>query len=323
VDGTLIANPDSTEVITPVKGGSYRMGLLWIAYGMGETPMFNIECYVDSALFYTERRSAIASKEGISYTTYSQDLWSGEVGQHYVEWILDVDDEVEETYENNNDAVMNFEVATFDSMPYIQILRPTEGDTADEGFWIKWEAYDRESNARIYLYYDVDSIGYNGIAIPTGDPIYEETSPDSFWWNTSNFPDGSCYYVLGMIYDFNNPYVYDYSDYPLYIHHTSGIDEDNWITPLDFALKPNFPNPFNASTTITYSTPEKSRVELSVYDIAGRLVAKLAQGEVSAGSYTVNWQAEATSGVYFCKISLLGLDSGKTFQSLQKMLLIR
>ena len=315
-----IHEDDSTQVIIPYEGGYYRFGLPWECEGIGTTPDFNIDCEVDGELFYTIR---LRAEGGQSYYAYSDTLWTGDLGLHVVEWMLDADDEVAETYEDNNIGYMEFEVMMFDSMPYIEILRPTEGDIADEGFWIKWFAYDRESNAQIYLYYDGDSTGYNGIIINPGNPIYEDTDPDSFWWNTSSLPDSVDYYICGMISDLCNAAVYDYSDYPLHIHHESSVEPGGGAFPSEFILNPNFPNPFNAWTTISYSNPEPAIVNLRIFDLEGRLVEELVSGEIPPGVHSINWNTDGSTGIYFCRLQMRGLDSGKVFNGTQKMLLVR
>ena len=61
------------------------------------------------------------------------------------------------------------------------------------------------------------------------------------------------------------------------------------------------PNPFNQSVTIAYEIPQAGKVSLKVYDISGREVAMLVEGNVSAGSHILTWNANGlASGVYFC-----------------------
>ncbi len=69
-------------------------------------------------------------------------------------------------------------------------------------------------------------------------------------------------------------------------------------------LLPNYPNPFNASTTIVFSLPYPARVRLQVYNVRGQLVADLTNRNFTAGLHSLTWQAEGLpSGLYFCTIS--------------------
>lgn len=62
----------------------------------------------------------------------------------------------------------------------------------------------------------------------------------------------------------------------------------------------NHPNPFNPSTTISFSIPERSHVELVVYDLLGRKVATLASRNFASGDHSMRFNASAlASGIYF------------------------
>ncbi|HTX99778.1 MAG TPA: right-handed parallel beta-helix repeat-containing protein [Bacteroidota bacterium] len=70
--------------------------------------------------------------------------------------------------------------------------------------------------------------------------------------------------------------------------------------PSNIELLPNFPNPFNLTTTIRYTLPAQSSVTLTVYDILGRSVATLVQGPEDAGYHEVLFDGTGhSSGVYF------------------------
>jgi cytochrome c peroxidase len=73
-------------------------------------------------------------------------------------------------------------------------------------------------------------------------------------------------------------------------------------------LAPIRPNPASAGATITFSVPASEAVELTVYDLGGRVVRELASGPLTAGSHTVVWDgrdragARVASGAYFCRL---------------------
>ncbi len=80
-------------------------------------------------------------------------------------------------------------------------------------------------------------------------------------------------------------------------------DTQNDALPLTIALHPNFPNPFNAGTTIKYDLPEQSQVRLTVYDLVGRTVATLVSEMQPAGRHTIDWDASGiSSGTYFYQL---------------------
>lgn len=84
---------------------------------------------------------------------------------------------------------------------------------------------------------------------------------------------------------------------------TTDVDEQNNNSPNSLELLQNYPNPFNPVTTISYSLPEASMVKLSVFDILGREVALLVDGEKNAGSYKVQFNAQRlSSGTYFYRL---------------------
>ncbi|NUO19054.1 lamin tail domain-containing protein [bacterium] len=86
----------------------------------------------------------------------------------------------------------------------------------------------------------------------------------------------------------------------------------------EFALHQNYPNPFNPETSIRFDLVENSLVNLTIYNVAGQEVATLVNGNLTAGSHTVNFDgANLTSGVY-----LYRLTAGE-FTSTMKMVLLK
>jgi uncharacterized protein (DUF362 family) len=75
------------------------------------------------------------------------------------------------------------------------------------------------------------------------------------------------------------------------------------VQPSEFQLCANFPNPFNPSTMIVFYLPRTEFMTLRVYDITGRVVETLIEGEVPAGEHRLHWSAEGlASGVYLCRM---------------------
>ena len=90
------------------------------------------------------------------------------------------------------------------------------------------------------------------------------------------------------------------------------------MTPASYSLQQNYPNPFNPSTTIRYSVPTRSRVNLMVFNALGQQVAVLHDGEVDTGYHEVSFDARAlSSGVYFYRL-IVG-----AFNETKRLLLMR
>ena len=93
--------------------------------------------------------------------------------------------------------------------------------------------------------------------------------------------------------------------------------------PAVFALHPSFPNPFNAEVTIRFDLPEIASVELAIYDVLGRPVRRLAEGQLAPGYYRQSWDSRdgagrsVASGVY-----LFQLKAGD-FVQVGRLLLLR
>ena len=98
------------------------------------------------------------------------------------------------------------------------------------------------------------------------------------------------------------------------------IEEE--IIPINVTLS-NYPNPFNPSTTISFSLPEDNDVELSIYNVKGQKVRTLTNEFLEKGLHSIDWNGKdsnnksAASGIYFYKISV-----GKT-SAMKKMLLLK
>ena len=82
------------------------------------------------------------------------------------------------------------------------------------------------------------------------------------------------------------------------------LDDGAVEHPLEFALLPNYPNPFNPWTSIPFTLPEQADVSVRVYDLKGYEVAHLISGPMAAGHHVTRWNAsDMSSGLYLVKMT--------------------
>lgn len=99
---------------------------------------------------------------------------------------------------------------------------------------------------------------------------------------------------------------------------TYGSKSEDISLPKEYSLSNNYPNPFNPVTRIEFTLPEVGLTRLIIYDLRGREVAKLINGEMSAGNHNVTWDAsKMASGIYIYRIT-----SGN-FVATKKMVLLK
>ncbi|NQU04868.1 MAG: T9SS type A sorting domain-containing protein [Calditrichaeota bacterium] len=79
-------------------------------------------------------------------------------------------------------------------------------------------------------------------------------------------------------------------------------DEDHALS--DFAITSAYPNPFNSETIISYSITQPGIVNLGIYDLSGREITSLYNGQRGVGEYSNTWNAKGIpTGVYVCRLS--------------------
>jgi len=88
--------------------------------------------------------------------------------------------------------------------------------------------------------------------------------------------------------------------------------------PIKFAIVNNYPNPFNPITTITVDFETNCNMSLQVFDINGRLIDSLFDGEIESGTREFHWNGNSQpSGVYFIKLS------SSDYNQTRKMVLLK
>jgi hypothetical protein len=112
---------------------------------------------------------------------------------------------------------------------------------------------------------------------------------------------------------------------PTYDSVVTDVSEFEQVIPNSFDIISIYPNPFNPTTTISYSLPTGSKVKIEIYDILGRLIEKLVDAEETAGKKQIVWNASnVCSGVYILRLIAEPRGNNfKRFVSTKKIILLR
>jgi len=99
---------------------------------------------------------------------------------------------------------------------------------------------------------------------------------------------------------------------------TNIAENVNDITPVQFYLYQNYPNPFNPTTNISFSIPQSTKVELSIYNTLGQKITTLVNEQKDTGNHNVTFNAaNLPSGVYLYRLS-----AGE-FNQVKKLILLK
>ena len=110
-------------------------------------------------------------------------------------------------------------------------------------------------------------------------------------------------------------------DIPIILEYVSN-DINNFI-PKEFILHQNYPNPFNPVTTLRYDLPEDANVNISIYDMMGRVVKTLVNAEQITGYRSIQWDATNNQGQpVSAGLYLYTIEAGD-FRQTKKMVLLK
>jgi hypothetical protein len=189
-------------------------------------------------------------------------------------------------------AVVPVELSSFTAKVSNRLVRlewRTESELNNAGFEIEKRA----------SFSDWESIGFvKGKGTTTQPTTYSYSDSDKLMFRTY-------FYRLKQI-DFDGSFSY------------SSEIEVELSLPEKFQLNQNFPNPFNPSTTISFSLPHSAFVNLSIYNIIGEKVAEVVNGQLDGGNYNYIWNPkDMNSGVYLYELRT------EDYKSIRKMQLIK
>lgn len=134
--------------------------------------------------------------------------------------------------------------------------------------------------------------------------------------------DGGEWETLECRVDTINQYVEatttHFSTFGLFETTSASTDVDDPSEPQEFVVMQNSPNPFNPSTSITFSMPVEGHTKVEIFNINGQIVDTLVDEWRGAGSNTVLWDASSeAAGLYFCRVK-----SGEN-SKVMKMMLVK
>ena len=93
--------------------------------------------------------------------------------------------------------------------------------------------------------------------------------------------------------------------------------------PKVFALHQNYPNPFNPVTNLSYDLPEDAMVNITIYNMMGKVVNNLINSQQTAGSKTLRWNATNENGEPVSAGIYIYIIQAGTFSQTRKMVLLK
>lgn len=189
--------------------------------------------------------------------------------------------------------------------------------TVKGGVQLRWSTESETNSWGFHLLRSLsENSGYEQITAELIRGAGNSTNRRDYQWVDARVESAKTYYYKLQQLDINGGSHF-YGPIEITVH--SG----EMATPTAYQLYPNFPNPFNPGTTITYDLAAAEWVKLEVYDVAGRLVRTLVNSTKAAGAYTAAWDGRnelgvtVPNGTYFCR-----LQAG-SFQNVQKMMILK
>ena len=151
---------------------------------------------------------------------------------------------------------------------------------------------------------------YDNTSFTSFSPVYASSAPGKTWGYFTDDSTG-CTLKSGATQNLR-------PNISLYLTTSTGTGNQITGIPTKFEMKQNYPNPFNPVTKINYEIPKASFVTLKIFDILGREVASLINGNLEAGYYTYDFDASSlSSGVYLYKIK------AGTFEKTMRMMVVK
>ena len=170
---------------------------------------------------------------------------------------------------------------------------------------LKWTTQSEQDNQGFHIYRrEDDSRGFQRITQELIPGAGNSSTSRSYAWEDRWVQNGQIYWYQLESVDFQGGTQRHGPVSATPMEMLSDVD----AAPKTYRLFPNYPNPFNPETWISYQLPQAGPVSIKIYNVQGQLVNTLVDGEGSPGTYHVRWDGRdlrgtpAASGVYFCQM---------------------
>ncbi|MBT7787889.1 MAG: T9SS type A sorting domain-containing protein [Calditrichaeota bacterium] len=187
------------------------------------------------------------------------------------------------------------------------------------------------NNSKVRVGDQIAAISLTGQVVGKGDVKLNGVCGIAVWGNDQStesiegLMDGQTFHLCAFNAESNEDIALQPSvihEGPGLIYETNGFSvlslDPSVATPDKFYLTEAYPNPFNSTTSVSFGIPEATQVSVRVFDISGRLIATLVDGEIIGGHHSTIWHAaDVTSGVY-----VIMLKSSE-IQTSRKVMLMR
>ncbi|MDK9700520.1 MAG: T9SS type A sorting domain-containing protein [bacterium] len=184
-----------------------------------------------------------------------------------------------------NGGILPVELSAFTASP------------ADQQVILNWRT-ETETNNDFFRVYRSLNAADRGELVGVVEGMGNNQTTHSYRYVDTRVQNGVTYYYRIADVDLNGIEAL----HPIVVNATPAAGARG-VVPTEYALEQNMPNPFNPTTEIRYAVKEAGLVTLKVFDITGREVATLVNGNYPANSYRISFDAtKLSAGVYFYQI---------------------
>ena len=202
-----------------------------------------------------------------------------------------------------------------DSLDYLSLFKgpPIWSDIPDTSFYENSYLY---LNLNDYIYDDGDPDSTLSIFIEGGDQIinYVDNLTHIVNFSSASNTNG---FTESFIITATDPWgAIDVDTFSVSV--SEALKSNKLILPIEYGLYSVFPNPFNPVTVFKYAVPEEGQISISIYNMLGREIVQLFNGNQLPGYHSIIWDASGdSSGTYFVK-----MIAGE-YISTQKLMLVK